>query len=187
MMPKLPCEIVANQARGFGKDGPDPPETPMPPPLPPFRTTVQPGWIDYNGHMNVAFYVLAFDKATDGLLDHLGLGEAYRRATNRSIYVLEAHVTYDRELKLGAPLAIDTQLIDADEKRLHVFHRMTHDEEGYLAATNELMALHVDLAGPKSAPMPAAALAEAGRVLAQHRRLPAPPQLGRRIAIARRG
>jgi acyl-CoA thioester hydrolase len=157
----------------------------MPPPLPPFRMTVQPDWIDYNGHMNVAFYVLAFDKATDALLDHLGLGEAYRRATNCSIYALEAHVTYNRELKLGAPLAIDTQLIDADAKRLHFFHRMTHAEEGYLAATTELLGLHVDLAGPKAAPMPAEALAAVERLLARHRALPAPPQLGRRIALKR--
>jgi acyl-CoA thioester hydrolase len=158
----------------------------MPPPLPPFRTTVQPGWIDYNGHMNVAFYVLAFDKATDGLLDHLGLGETYRRASNHSMYALEAHVTYDRELKLGAPLAIDTQLIDADAKRLHYFHRMTHAEEGYLAATSELLALHVDLAGPRAAPLPEAAQAAVARLLEQHRRLPPPPQLGRRISLARR-
>ena len=157
----------------------------MAPPLRPFTITVQPDWIDYNGHMNVAFYVLAFDKATDGLLDHLGLGEAYRRASNRSIYVLEAHVTYDREVKLGDPLAIDTQLIDADAKRLHFFHRMTHAAEGYLAATNELLALHVDLAGPRSAAMPEAALATLEALKAAHRRLPMPPQLGRRIALKR--
>ena len=157
----------------------------MPPPVSPFKTTVQPDWIDYNGHMNVAFYVLAFDKATDGLLDHLGLGEAYRRATNRSIYVLEAHVTYDRELKLGERLAIDTQLIDADAKRLHFFHRMTHAEAGYLAATSELLALHVDLAGPKATPMPPPALAALDHLLAAHRLLPPPPQLGRRITLKR--
>jgi acyl-CoA thioester hydrolase len=154
-------------------------------PLRPFRTTVQPQWIDYNGHMNVAFYVLAFDKATDGLLDHLGLGETYRRTTDRSVYVLEAHVSYERELRLGEPLLIDTQLVDADDKRLHFFHRMTHAEAGYLAATNELLALHVDLAGPKAAPMPKAALAELEQVLALHRRLPPPPQLGRVIALKR--
>lgn len=158
----------------------------MPPPLAPFRTTVPPEWIDYNGHMNVAYYVLAFDKATDGLLDHLGLGEAYRRATNHSFYALEAHVTYDRELKLGAPLTIDTQLIDADDKRLHFFHRMTHAEAGYLAATNELMGLHVDLGGPRAAAMPPEAQAAVARLLAAHRDLPAPPQLGRRIALKRR-
>lgn len=154
-------------------------------PLAPYRTTVQPQWIDYNGHMNVAFYVLAFDKATDGLLDHLGLGEAYRRASDRSVYVLEAHVTYERELRLGDPVVIDTQLIDADDKRIHFFHRMNHGEAGYLAATNELLALHVDLAVAKSAAMPMPALAELQRMLALHRALPRPPQLGRAIAIRR--
>jgi acyl-CoA thioester hydrolase len=155
-------------------------------PLPPFHATVQPDWIDYNGHMNVAFYVLAFDKATDKLLDHLGLGEAYRRGSNRSIYVLEAHVTYERELKLGEPLTVETQLVDADAKRLHFFHRMTHGSQGYLAATNELLGLHVDLAGPRAMEMPPAARAEIERVLAEHRRLPRPPQLGRQIALTRR-
>jgi len=151
-----------------------------------YHTTVPPEWIDYNGHMNVAYYVLAFDKATDGLLDRLGLGEAYRRATNCSIYVLEAHITYDRELKQGEPLAIATQLIDADRKRLHFFHRMVHATAGYLAATTELLALHVDLGGPRAAAMPEAAWAETAALLSAHRALPPPPQLGRRIGIARR-
>src|SRR5208282_2490885 len=95
-------------------------------PLAPFRATVLPEWIDYNGHLNVAYYLLAFDRASDHLLDQLGLGEAYRRATGHSIYVLEAHLTYEHELKLGDALAVTSQLIDADRKRLHVFHRMYH-------------------------------------------------------------
>jgi acyl-CoA thioester hydrolase len=152
-----------------------------------FRGKVEPAWIDYNGHMNVGYYVVAFDKGTDGLLDHLGLGEAYRRATNRSIYVLEVHVTYERELKLGEPFIIDTQLIDADEKRFHFFHRMHHAEQGFLAATNELLALHVDLGGPRAAALPPDAVARLEPLLAAHRRLPAPPQLGRRIGIKRPG
>jgi acyl-CoA thioester hydrolase len=156
-------------------------------PLATYRTAVPADWIDYNGHMNVAYYVLAFDRGTDGLLDHLGLGARYRAATNRSIYVLEAHVTYEREVKEGDPIAVTTQLVDADEKRLHVFHRMVHEREGYLAATNELLALHVDLAGPRAAPIPAAAQSVLAELLAKHRGLAPPPQLGRRIGITRRG
>ncbi len=154
-------------------------------PLALYRTTVAPEWIDYNGHMNVAYYVLAFDQATDRLLDHLGLGLSYRQASEHTIYVLEAHVTYEREVKAGDPLAFTTQLIDADSKRIHFFHRMFHGEHGYLAATNELMALHVDLAGPRAAAMPRAALGLVERILAEHRQLPPPPQLGRRIGIVR--
>lgn len=156
------------------------------PPLAAFQTAVHRDWIDYNGHMNVAYYVLVFDKATDALLDRLGLGETYRKSSGHSIYVLETHVTYEHELRADEPLAITTQLIDADQKRLHFFHRMTHAKAGYLAATTEILALHVDLAGPRAAPMPEAARALIDETLADHRRLPRPPQLGRRIAITRR-
>ena len=144
---------------------------------------VLPEWIDYNSHMNVAYYVLAFDHASDRLFDHFDLGSTYREATNHSIFVLEAHVTYERELKVGEPLAVTTQLIDADAKRLHFFHRMLHGEAGFLAATLELMTLHVNLKGPKSAPFPAGPAAKIQQVLADHRKLPAPPQLGRRIGL----
>ena len=147
---------------------------------------VLPEWIDYNGHMNVAYYVLAFDHASDRLFDHFDLGEAYRRATDHSVFVLEAHVTYGRELKAGDPFAITTQLIEADAKRLHFFHRMLHGTEGYLAATIELMTLHVNLQGPKSAPFPAASAAKIEQALAAHRQLPPPPQLGRRIGLGSR-
>ena len=154
-------------------------------PYPPYRAAVAPEWIDYNGHMNVAYYVLAFDRATDLLLDHLGLGEAYRRASNHSLFVLEAHVTYARELRAGDSFGIETRLIDADRKRLHLFHLMTAGEKLSQAATIEVMALHVDFAGPRAAPLPDAAYAKIEALLAAHRRLPAPPELGRKIAIRR--
>lgn len=154
-------------------------------PYQPYRTAVAPEWVDYNGHMNVAYYVLAFDHATDRLLDYLGLGEAYRRSTNHSIFALEAHVTYLRELRQADPFAIGTRLIDADRKRLHLFHTMIKDGTEEPAATIEAMALHVDLAGPSAAPMPDHAFAKVEALLAEHRRLPDPPQLGHRIAIRR--
>lgn len=155
-------------------------------PLSLFAGRVLPEWIDYNGHMNVAYYVLAFDQASDRLFDHFSLGETYRRATDHSIFVLEAHATYERELKVGEPLAVTTQLIDADARRLHFFHRMMHGEDGYLAATIEVLTLHVDLRGPRAAPFPATAMEVIERTLAEHRRLPPPPQLGRRISLANR-
>jgi acyl-CoA thioester hydrolase len=154
-------------------------------PYPPYRDVVVPEWIDYNGHMNVAYYVLAFDRATDRLFDYLGIGEAYRRATHHSLFALEAHVTYERELRLGDEFEIVTQLIDADRKRLHLFHAMTRTKDSELSATIELMGLHVDMAGPKSAELPDAAYAKIEALLAEHRLLP-PPQLGRKIGIRRR-
>jgi acyl-CoA thioester hydrolase len=90
-------------------------------------------------------------------------------------------------VKLGDPLLVETQLVDADTKRLHIFHRMRHADQGFLAATTELLALHVDLAGPRAAPFPAETQAGIAALLAEHRRLPPPPQLGRSISIKRRG
>jgi acyl-CoA thioester hydrolase len=154
-------------------------------PHPLYRATVAPEWIDFNGHMNVAYYVLAFDRATDGLFDYLGIGEDYRRATHHSIFALEAHVTYERELRQDDAFEIATRLIDADRKRLHLFHAMTRAKDGELSATIEVMGLHVDMAGPKSAPLPDDVYAKIEALLAEHRKLPPPPQLGRKIGIRR--
>ena len=154
-------------------------------PYPLYRAHVAPEWIDYNGHMNVAYYVLAFDRATDLLFDYLGLGEAYRRATNRSIFALEAHVTYERELREGEAFAVGTRLIDADRKRLHLFHAMTKADSPDIASTMEVMGLHIDLAGPRSTAIPDEAYAKVEALLAAHRQFPAPPQLGRKIGIRR--
>lgn len=154
-------------------------------PYTPYRDAVAPEWIDYNGHMNVAYYVLAFDRATDRLFEYLGIGETYRRAFGHSIFALEAHVTYERELREGDTFEVATQLIDADRKRLHIFHAMTRPETGELASTIEVMGLHVDMSGPRSAPLPDAVFAKVEALLAEHRLLPRPPQLGRQIGIRR--
>jgi acyl-CoA thioester hydrolase len=150
-----------------------------------YRDAVAAEWIDYNGHMNVAYYVLAFDRATDRLFDYLEIGEAYRRASHHSVFALEAHVTYERELRQGEEFEIATRLIDADRKRLHLFHAMKRSKDGELSATIEVMGLHVDMGGPRSAPFPDAAYAKIEALLTEHRLLPPPPQLGRRIGIRR--
>src|SRR3546814_339083 len=103
------------------------------------RAVVRPEWIDYNGHMNVGYYAVAFDLATEAVCAHLGVGEAYRQRAGASIFVVEAHATYDREVLEAAPLAFRTRIVDHDSKRIHLLHRMFHATAGYLAATNELM------------------------------------------------
>lgn len=157
----------------------------IPAPLALFREAVRPEWIDYNGHMNVAFYVLAFDHATDAFFDWLGIGESYLRRNNCSTFTLEAHVTYEREVHVGAPLAFTTRLIDFDAKRIRYIHLMHHAEEGFLAATNELMSLHVDMTHRRSAPLPEAVQALLARVKEAHDRLPPTPQAGRRVSLDR--
>ncbi len=154
-------------------------------PLALHHETVDPAWIDYNGHMNLAYYVLAFDHATDAFFDYIGLGEAYLKDNNRSTFTLEAHVTYDRELMAGDPMRFETQLLDHDAKRLHYMHLMYHGEEGYLASTNELISLHVDMTQRRSSPMPQSVIERLDEVAAAHSVLPKPPQAGRVISLGR--
>jgi len=148
------------------------------------RDRVHPEWIDYNGHMNVAYYVLAFDHATDAFLDYLGMGEAYRHSQDASVFTAEAHVTYERELGEGDSLRFQTQLLGYDRKRIHYFHTMYHDEDGYLAATNELMILHVDMTARRVAPMPDAVLDALASLNDRHETVPRPPQVGRVMGLA---
>jgi acyl-CoA thioester hydrolase len=152
-------------------------------PLCPHTEAVRPEWIDYNGHMNVAYYVLAFDHATDALLDHVGLGAAYVRAENRSIFVMEMHVTYEREVKAGDPLSIASRVLGVDDKRVHLIHEMRHAGEGWLAATNELVLMHVDLEERRSCPLPAAAGASLRGVHQAQASSPVPSQVGRVIGL----
>jgi acyl-CoA thioester hydrolase len=159
-----------------------------PAPLTLHRETVKPEWVDYNGHMNVAYYVLVFDHATDDLLDHIGLDAAYRDAHGGSVFVVEAHVTYENEVMEGDEVAVSTQILDADAKRMHVFHRMHKpgDPDGTTIATNELMILHMDMAERRSAAMPDAIQKRLTDLRTRHAALPHPPQAGRTIGIRRK-
>ena len=155
-------------------------------PLEVHREAVQPEWIDYNGHMNVAYYVLAFDHATDRLFDLFDLGVDYVRRTNNSTFVLETHVTYAQEVHQGDPLRFTAQLLDYDSKRLHYFLRMFHAEEGYLSATSEQIALHVSLDTRRTAAMPPEQLARLSAMMAAHQGLEKPSQAGSVIGIRRK-
>jgi len=147
---------------------------------------VRPEWIDYNGHMNVAYYVLAFDHATDRFLDCLDLGIGYARRSRHSTFVLETHVNYLREVTLRQRMRFALRLIDADEKRLHYYIEMLGGDERFLAATSEQLAMHVDLETRRAAPMPEATQARVTALLARHRALPRPESVGRTIGIRRR-
>ncbi|MGY8957968.1 MAG: thioesterase family protein [Alphaproteobacteria bacterium] len=147
---------------------------------------VRPEWIDYNGHMNVAYYVLAFDYATDAFLDHIGLSREFKESVNSTTFALDMNVSYKREVLEGDPLRFTTQLIDVDEKRLHFFHQMFHATEGYLSATNEVLSVHVDLDTRRISPMPDALSQRVGAVWKQHRDLPKPEAVGRTLGIRRK-
>jgi acyl-CoA thioester hydrolase len=155
-------------------------------PLDRHRAKVLPEWIDWNGHMNVGFYVVAFDKATDTLFEQFGCSWEYTKHKLGMTFVLEAHVTYDREVKEGDPLRITSQILDHDAKRLHCIHAMYHATEGYLAATNELMVMNIDYESRRSASWPDWAMERIEKMAAAHARLPRPPQAGRLIGIKKK-
>ena len=157
----------------------------LPAPLDLHRETVQPNWIDYNGHMNVAYYVLAFDHGTDVLFDLIGMDEAYRDRTNCSAFVVESHVTYQRELRDGDPIAVSTQLLGHDAKRLHFHHVMRHGEAGFVAATNELLVLHVSYDGPRAAAFAEPVASRIAELWCRHQGLARPEMAGRAICLPR--
>ncbi|HKM61110.1 MAG TPA: thioesterase family protein [Acidisphaera sp.] len=143
--------------------------------------TVRPEWIDYNGHMNLAYYVLVFDHATDVLFDTLGIGAHYVGQGHCSMFAVETHTLYEREVHVGDPLRVEAFLIDADAKRLHFAHAMHHATEGWRAATQELMSLHVDMTARRTAPFPIDRMAAIDEALLA--RPPVPDWVGRRIAM----
>ncbi len=147
-------------------------------PLALYRTEVRPEWVDYNGHMNVAYYVLAFDLATDALFDFVGVGEDYGKRTDHAMFAVEAHLTYHRELRAGEALRVATQLLGFDDKRVHFAHRMFKTADGGLAATSEWLGLHVDRAARRAAPLPPDIAARLAAVREAHAALPIPPEVG---------
>jgi acyl-CoA thioester hydrolase len=144
---------------------------------------VEPEWIDINGHMNVAYYVLAFDKAVDDLWARLGITEDYILSGTGTTFAVECHVTYQRELREADPYRVTSQILAYDEKRIHQFQRMYHAEGNYLSATAEWMNLHVDLETRRVSPWPDSVLqALAGFSGEQEDDLPR--EAGRKMSIA---
>ena len=144
--------------------------------------TVPAEWVDYNGHMNDAYYFVAFTEATEAFLDHVGLGKAYRESSGCGIYTVESHLCFRASVRGGELISYRSQLLGYDAKRLHVFHQIM-TSQGAEAATNELMFLHVDLAGERVTAMPSERLAAVAALAAEQAELPVPEQAGRRIAM----
>ena len=156
-------------------------------PLSPVRT-VEPGWIDYNGHMNVAWYGAAFDELLDGFLEKsFGLGPGLAAARKQGPYVLQNHIHYLRELLAGERFRVRFRLLDADGKRLHVFLEMLRDGDGARVATSEQMVLNVDLVRRRSTPWPAEIRTRIKALRDAHAALPRPAEAGAPLGIRRRG
>ena len=147
---------------------------------------VEPQWIDYNGHLNMAYYNVLFDRAVDEAYELIGIGLAYLKRTNHSTFTAEAHVRYLRELKEGDPLRVTVQLLAYDAKRIHLFEQLVHATENWVSATCETMTLHVDMTAKKVAPFPDSIMRLVERMKVAHAGLPTPDGAGRSVAIPKR-
>lgn len=154
----------------------------------PLRSSVRrvlPEWIDYNGHMNVAYYVLAIDKATDDIFDALGMGLPLVRERRMGPMALVNQIHYLDELLEGQEFRCDMQLLDADHKRMHYVVTMHHLAKGTVAATYEGLSINVDLERRRSTPYPPEIHERLQALLAAHAGLQRPPQVGAGIGIRR--
>ncbi|MGB7243649.1 MAG: thioesterase family protein [Sulfitobacter sp.] len=153
----------------------------------PFRSSVMrvlPEWIDFNGHLNMAYYNVLFDQCADEVYRHWGFGPDYQK-TGFTTYSAEFHVCYVRELHAGDAVTVTLQLMDYDTKRFHAYQEIWH-QDGWLAATAEAMTLHIDQSGPRVAQMPDAIQNRLATMWQAHQTLPKPERLGRRIGIVRK-
>ena len=147
---------------------------------------VPPAYIDPNGHMNIGYYAVLFDKALDLPWEMLGLGSASIKQTGRSSFALESHVTYQHEVREGDALDFTFQLIDFDEKRAHYFMTMLHARERWLAATSESISVCIDMTTRRSTTWPDDRLARLRTLHKAHSRRPRPAEIGRVIGIRRK-
>ncbi|MDD0973695.1 thioesterase family protein [Pseudomonas fontis] len=148
-----------------------------------YQTPVLADWVDYNGHLRDAFYLLIFSYATDAFMDRIGLDSDNRSASGNSLFTLECHLNYLHEVKLGTPVWVQTQVIGHDRKRLHLYHSLHREGFAEVLAASEQMLLHVDLAGPKSAPFADAVVQRLLGIVSQQQDLPAAEFVGRVIGL----
>lgn len=146
---------------------------------------IEKDWIDYNGHLNMAYYNVIFDRGSDLAFELMGLGPSYARDRQLTIYTAEVHVCYVQELHLDHQVVVSFQLLDHDAKRLRAYQEIRH-VDGWLAATSESLSLHIDMSGPKVASFPADIMEKVEAMAASHAGLPMPERAGRAIGIRRK-
>lgn len=150
------------------------------------KVIVRPEWIDENGHMNVAYYLMAFDHAIGEVFGDVGIQYDKVAETGVSTFAVENHITYQGEVFQGDRLRIESQLLGHDAKRWHWFQSMYHAEKNYLAATIEWLVLCIDLKVRKVREMLPLLAARTDEIAARHAMLPYPPEAGRVISLQNR-
>lgn len=148
-----------------------------------YRTPVQEDWVDYNGHLRDAFYLLIFSYATDALMERIGLDADSRGQSGNSLFTLEAHINYLHEVKLGTEVWVQTQIVGFDRKRLQVYHSLHRAGFDEALAASEQMLLHVDLAGPKSALFAPETVSSLQRCMTDQHDQPPPRYIGCKLSL----
>jgi acyl-CoA thioester hydrolase len=152
-------------------------------PLTAYQTEILPEWVDYNGHLRDAFYLLIFSYATDALMDRLGLDEAGRARTGHTLYTLECHLNYLDEVKLGEAVEVRTQLLAHDRKRLHIHHSLHRVGAAASLAESEQMLMNIDTASSRSAVFDEAVMQQLLALAEGHRELAQPACVGSVIGL----
>ena len=154
----------------------------------PYESTavVKPEWLDDNGHMNVAYYLSAFDDGGEVFFDDPGIGWEYTRRGDGSVFIVSSKLDFKQELVADDPIRVTTRLIDFNDKLIHTYQEIFHGADGFLAAAAELVFVHVRFSDRKSSPLPDTARERLAQILAVHRQLPEPPGLGRGVGLKKR-
>lgn len=153
-------------------------------PLRLIETAVQPDWVDYNGHMSESRFLQVFGDASDVLFRIIGVDDAYR-ARGLSYYTVETHMLNLKEVAGLEPVYVTTRILDADEKRLHLFHSLHHGRSDEVLASGEQLLLHVDTGAQRACRAAPDVLAKVEEIKAAQAALPRPAQAGRAIGIRR--
>ncbi len=150
------------------------------------REIVKPAYVDYNNHLNDGYYVVIFSNSTTALMDHIGLGAAEREATGHTLFTLEIHVNYLRQVKGGAEVRVAVQILGHDQKRLHFFLTMFEGGSTEPAATNEQMQVNYDMRAGRTAPFLPEVQAKIDAIARMQAGLPIPVNVGRVIALPKK-
>jgi acyl-CoA thioester hydrolase len=149
------------------------------------QMALEPSWIDYNGHLNMAYYHVLFDRAVDEGFAMCGLGPSYLREQKCSFFVVESRIRYKRELSRNDRVRVKLQLVDHDDKRMHYWMDMHHATEGWLAASCENLSIHVDMTTRKASPFPEDIKSRLSLMRDTHALLPMPDGFGDGIRMRR--
>jgi acyl-CoA thioester hydrolase len=153
--------------------------------IPIYETAILPEWIDYNGHLRDAYYGLIVSLATDALMDRVGLDAAYRARTGCTLYTLEMHLHYLHEVHRSDTVMVSVRIEGADHKRIHATFEMRRSGDPALAASAEVMLLHVQQTSDRVAttPFPAPVSAALAELQTSSATLPAEGPPSRRMGL----